>query len=131
MYDCIFCENLFLEPSGPPLELTAFPISATDILVEWNVPATYEQNGVITEFIIIYKLDTEIQRLLPVSNNNTKFCFLLTGLEEGSDYDISVAAGTIGGIGPTAFIRAGTFNTGMLYLYKPNEYACFNANNVT
>ena len=117
MYGYIYYGTSFVEPSGPPLELTAFPISATDILVEWNVPATYEQNGVIVGFTIIYKLDTNIQRLLPVSDNSTKFCFLLTGLEEGSEYSISVAASTVGGIGPSADTQAGTFNTGMLYLY--------------
>lgn len=130
LYIFIYYETSSLEPSGPPLSLTAFPISATDILVEWRVPATYEQNGVITRFTIIYKLDTNIERLLPVSDNSTKYCFLLTGLEEGSEYTISVAASTSEGIGPASYTQAGTFNTGMLYLCTLHEYGCFDMNTV-
>ena len=113
--------NSFLAPSGRPLDLTAFPTSATDILVEWKVPNTYEQNGVVVEFTIIYKLDTNIERLVPVSDNSTKFCFLLTGLEEGSEYSIRVAASTSVGIGPFSHTQTGTFNTGMLYFVIINS----------
>ncbi|KAI6660982.1 Phosphatidylinositol phosphatase PTPRQ-like [Oopsacas minuta] len=104
-------------PSGPPLNLTAFPISPTDILAEWKVPDTYEQNGIIVLFTIIFSslnsdAHDDIKRTLPVSDNSTKFCFLLSGLEEGTTYSIRVSASTSVGEGPFSNTQASTFNTG-------------------
>ena len=107
-----------LAPSGSPLNLTAFPVSATSILVEWTVPATYDQNGVITSFTVLSSLVGEeqkaIDRLIPVRDNSTKFCFLLNGLEEASTYEIEVRATTVvDGNGPSITVSASTFNAGL------------------
>ena len=114
-----------LVPSGPPLNLTAFPISATSILVEWTVPGTYDQNGIIDSYYIVSSINADkkqsVDRVLPVSDNSTRFCFLLNGLEEASTYEIEVTARTVVGSGIPNSIITSTFNTGLLFKYFFHE----------
>ncbi|KAI6660980.1 Phosphatidylinositol phosphatase PTPRQ-like isoform X2 [Oopsacas minuta] len=103
-------------PSGVPLNLTAYPVTATIIRVEWNVPNIYFQNGVITNFTIRYTsllFDThrDFERVLPVHGNQTAFSFILSNLLESVTYEISVEAVTIMGSGPAEVIKASTFHT--------------------
>ena len=95
--------------------LKSFPISSTTILVEWRVPNIYDQNGILTAFTIRYSSpNTERERILPVSDNSTRFSFVLQSLEEATMYSITVAASTIKGSGPVTPIPtvSRTFNAG-------------------
>ena len=88
----------FTEPNAPPNNVQGENTSSNSILVQWgNVPAA-DQNGVIVSYTVTYKAlpDGSPQRNL-VSAPTTQVT--LTGLNEYTNYSITVFASTIKGNG--------------------------------
>ena len=104
---CIFSMNLSLspvfifcysEPNAPPSNVQGHNISSTSILVQWgDVPAA-DQNGIILSYTVTYKalpggtLKSEVV-IAPTTETT------LTGLNEYTNYSITVFASTVKGDG--------------------------------
>ena len=89
---------LFLGPNAPPSNITGQNSSSTSIYVQWsNVPAA-DQNGVILSYTVTYvALRDGIPQTKVVSAPTTQVT--LTGLNEYTNYSITVFASTIKGNG--------------------------------
>ena len=98
---CFLHFFLFLGPNAPPSNVRGQNSSSTSIFVQWsNVPAA-DQNGVILSYTVTYKAlpdgSPQIQVVsAPVSQAT------LTGLNEYTNYSITVFASTIKGDGNTS-----------------------------
>ena len=89
---------MFTEPNAPPFNVQGHSTISTSVLVQWNnVPAAY-QNGVILSYTVTYKA-------LPDGSPQTKVVsapttqVTLMGLNEYTNYSITVFASTIKGNG--------------------------------
>ena len=98
MHLWLFVLMLFAEPNAPPSHVKGYNKSSTSIFVQWsNVPAA-DQNGVILSYTVTYKA-------LPDGSTQTKVVsapttqVTLTGLNEYTNYSITVFASTIKGNG--------------------------------
>ena len=87
-----------LEPNAPPSNIQGHFTSSTGIYVQWgNVPAA-DQNGVIEKYTVTYKA-------LPDGSPQSKVVIApttqvtLTGLNEYTNYSITVFASTVKGGG--------------------------------
>ena len=90
--------SIFTEPNAPPTNVQGHNTSSTSILVQWgNVPAA-DQNGIILSYTVTY-------RALPNGSPLTKIVsapttkVTLTGLNEYTNYSITVFASTVRGDG--------------------------------
>ena len=98
MHLCLFMLLLFAEPNASPSNVKGHNTSSTSIFVQWsNVPAA-DENGVILSYTITYKA-------LPDGSPQTKVVSAprteatLTGLNEFTNYSITVFASTVKGDG--------------------------------
>ena len=88
----------FLEPNAPPSDVTRHSTSSTSILVQWDDVPEADQNGIILKYIVTY---TELPNGSPqyqVVNAPTTQA-TLTGLNEYTNYSITVFASTSKGNG--------------------------------
>ena len=101
---------------GEPLALTATP-SSGKLTVTWDAPAS---NGgtVITAYAVWYRLSSSVQYLL-WSNTSSATTAVITGLTNGSSYDVTVAATNAQGTGTYAF----TTGTPAVVLQIPGNVA--------
>ena len=93
-----FFRPVYPEPDAPPSNVQGRNTSSTSILVQWgDVPAA-DQNGIIRSYTVTYKA-------LPGGSEQTKEVDApvtqanLTGLNEYTNYSITVFASTIKGDG--------------------------------
>jgi len=91
----------FLGPNAPPTNVRGQNLSSTSIFVQWsNVPAA-DQNGVILRYTVIFKaLPNGSQQTEVVSAPKTHVT--LTGLNEYTNYSITILASTRKGDGNTS-----------------------------
>lgn len=76
-------------------------MSSTLITVHWNEVPFIHQNGIITTYEVFYEpLDSYDGQLEVQLLNVTSLTIVLTGLEEFTEYNISVRAYTVVGAGP-------------------------------
>ena len=92
--------SFFLEPSAAPVSLQGHNESSTSIFVTWGPVPLSEQNGVILNYTVSYKeaSNGSAQTVLVTvdePNNSTT----LKGLNEYTNYSITVFASTIKGAG--------------------------------
>ena len=89
---------LFVGPNAPPSNVQGHNTSSTSILVHWsNVPPA-DQNGVILSYTVTYKaLPDGSSQSKVVSAPSTRVT--LTGLNEYTNYSITVFASTVTGDG--------------------------------
>ena len=106
-------------PSTVPTNFEIRAISPTIVIVSWNLPNIYHQNGIITEFSLTYKRvegDTNLRTIIiPVVNGTDYVLPALIGLEENTIYVITVRASTALGNGPVATLSVITPRNGKLY----------------
>ena len=87
-----------LGPNAPPFNFRGQNLSSTSIFFQWSNVPTADQNGVILSYTVIYKAlpnggpQTEVVSA-PISHGT------LTGLNEYTNYSITVFASTIKGEG--------------------------------
>ena len=91
----IFC---YSEPNAPPSNVQGHNISSTSILVQWgDVPAA-DQNGIILSYTVTYKAlpggTPKAEKVIASTTETT-----LTGLNEYTNYSITVFASTVKGDG--------------------------------
>ncbi len=81
--------------------MIASVLSSTEIQVNWTEIPEMDQNGIITEYEVMYEpLMTFGGVLTTTTVNTTNMSVTLTGLQEYVDYNISVRAYTNIGPGP-------------------------------
>ena len=87
-----------VEPNAPPSNIKGYNTSSTSIFVQWgNVPAA-DQNGVILSYTVTYKaFPNGIPQTTVVNPPTTEVT--LTGLNEYTNYSITVFASTAKGDG--------------------------------
>ncbi|XP_068726162.1 phosphatidylinositol phosphatase PTPRQ-like [Montipora capricornis] len=85
-------------PNAPPVDVRGRNESSTSIFVQWNQVPAVDQNGVILSYTVTY-------RALPSGSEQTEYVIApttnatLTGLNEYTNYSITVFASTIKGPG--------------------------------
>ena len=88
----------FAGPNAPPCNVQVHRRGSTSILVQWsNVPAA-NQNGVILSYTVTYKMLSDGSPQTKVVNAPTTQV-TLTGLNEYTNYSITVFASTVKGDG--------------------------------
>ena len=91
-------------PFSPPQNVIVNVVSSTEITVEWNEVPEIDQNGIITEYEILYEPFTTFGGQLPANNSyivpplNTNVS--ISSLQEYVGYYVSVRASTREGFGP-------------------------------
>ncbi len=81
--------------------MIASVLSSTEIQVNWTEIPEMEQNGIITEYEVMYEPQMTFNDMLTTTTVNTTNMFItLTGLQEYVVYNISVRAYTRVGPGP-------------------------------
>lgn len=90
----------FTEPSAPPSDVRANSVGSTSIFVQWNSIPVSDQNGVILSYTVTYKalLGGSSQTVVSAPTTQTT----LTGLNEFTNYRITVFASTAKGDGPAS-----------------------------
>ena len=92
------CFSLFTEPNAPPVNVRGHNTSSTSILVQWGEVPAADQNGIILSYTVTYKaLPNGNEQSENVTAPTTQAT--LTGLNEYTNYSISVFASTAKGAG--------------------------------
>ena len=92
-----FC--FLTEPSASPANVTANVLNSTSILVSWEQVPLLDQNGVILSYTVTYtssRSGSAKTKIVTAPANQTT----LTGLNEHTEYNITVFASTSKGGGP-------------------------------
>ena len=85
-------------PSAPPTSVQGHNLSSTSIFVSWGEVPPDDQNGVILSYTVTYRaLPSGSEQMENVTAPNTTAT--LTGLNEYTNYSITVFASTIKGGG--------------------------------
>ena len=88
----------FVEPYAPPTDVHGHNKSSTSIQVQWgNVPAP-DQNGIILRYTVTYKALPDGSSLTKEASATTMQT-TVTGLDEYTNYSITVFAATAKGYG--------------------------------
>ena len=88
----------FIEPNAPPTDVTGHNTSSKSIFVDWDDIPQPDQNGIILSYTVTY---TALPNGSPVSQVVTAPTTqaTLTGLNEYTNYSITVSASTLKGNG--------------------------------
>ena len=93
-----------LVPASSPANISSDAIDATSVLVNWTEVPEIDQNGIITEYEVMYEplmtFDALHIHVEYFQVDSTNLSFILMGLEEYVEYNISVRAYTSVGPGP-------------------------------
>ena len=108
-------------PASPPRNVNATVLSSTEIQVNWTEVLEIDQNGIITEYEVMYEpLMTFSGQITTLTVNTTNLYITLMDLEEYVEYNISVRAYTSVGPGPYSVgIVRRTFEDGKTTYFKP------------
>ncbi len=90
-------------PSSSPNDVNTISVSSTEIRVTWEEVAAIDQNGNITMYEVMYNGEFDLMNQSNFTDGNIQN-FTITGLDEFSDYNISVRAYT--SVGPGPYSRA-------------------------
>ena len=90
-----------IDPASPPDNVETVVVSSTSILVRWNDVPPIDQNGIITDYEVLYLPLETFGGTINIQIVNTSNMFLLLdNLEEYVNYTIQVRAFTSVGPGP-------------------------------
>lgn len=92
-----------LAPASPPINIMTTVLSSTEIMVTWGPVPPVDQNGIITEYEVMFEpLETFSGTITTQTANVTApaMSVILTGLQAFVNYSISVRAYTRIGAGP-------------------------------
>ena len=87
-----------LAPSAAPQNST--PISGLNITLSYMAPPAIDQNGIITNYTIVYFGIDRDSAIRTITIPPDQFSVNITGLEEDTTYSFRIAANTIVGRGP-------------------------------
>ena len=94
--------NVITAPDGPPEDVRGWPISPTQISVQWAPPLIINRLGVITSYDIMYTATDMNGALIEIKwiNETTDTYIVLNELHEYTNYSVFVRARTAEGPGP-------------------------------
>ncbi len=93
-------------PSGPPQNVVIYNVTARSVMISYNPPLAYEQNGIITKYMIeLTNLDLGLKSQYEASDLK----LLIEDLRPYTVYEITIAGRTVIGYGP--FGEEKTFRT--------------------
>ena len=98
---------LLIAPASAPLNSMATAVSSTEIIVTWEPVLPIDQNGIITEYEVMYEpLETfnDSIRINAINVTAPNTSVILSGLQEYVDYSIRVRAFT--SVGPSPLSSA-------------------------
>ncbi len=103
--------------------MTATVLSSIEIQVNWTDVSEIDQNGIITEYEVMYEPLMRFGVLNTTTIRTMNLFTALYGLEEYVEYNISVRAYTIVGSGPYSIgIVVRTFENGELTIDTSNNF---------
>ena len=85
-------------PSGAPHNLSSFNITRSSFALSWSQPSLEAQNGRIIGYRVNVTDKKSFKKYLQTDTQNESL--LVTAVEEGTTYFVSVAAMTKVGVGP-------------------------------
>ena len=86
------------EPNAPPSNVKLSIRSSTSIMVEWGYVPAADQNGIILSYTVTYRALPGGSQQIKLVNAPTTTA-TLTGLNEHTDYNVTVFASTVQGDG--------------------------------
>ena len=86
------------EPNAPPSNVQGYIRSPTSILVEWGDVSAADQNGIILSYTVTYWTPPGVSQQTKVVSAPTTEATLM-GLDEHTNYTITVFASTVKGGG--------------------------------
>ncbi len=102
-------------PASPPQNVMTTVLSSTEVQVNWTEVAEIDQNGIITEYEVMYEPLRTFGVLNTATTTTMNLFTVLYELEEYVEYNISVRAYTNDGAGPYSVgIVRRTFEDGEL-----------------
>ncbi len=99
---------LYSAPSTPPRLFHIAVVNCSAIHTEWSSPYSYNLNGVLRGYKLMYKTSNQDEVILDISGNVTEF--VIGGLEASTVYEVSVLAYTVED-GPRSIFLSATTNT--------------------
>ncbi|XP_071825768.1 uncharacterized protein [Apostichopus japonicus] len=87
------------KPGAPPANFTAEPTSTSSITLRWHPPGT-QQNGVITEYRIRYRMVGSKDSKADIKAAGSLRSYIVSELERNNVYEFKIAALTSNGTGP-------------------------------
>ena len=94
---------MYSAPTGPPVNITAVPISPTSITISWDLPLPHERNGIITGYSVTISSE-ETTTILTTGETMLSF----NDLRPFSSYMFNILASTRVGPGPVSGTIIGT-----------------------
>ena len=109
--------HVHVAPSSAPLRLVGQAVNSERILLSWDLPEPSGRNGIVTGYTIRVR---EVATGSVFSYNLTNHTdFLVESLHPYYDYECSVAAATVVGIGPLSDpVTVRTNESGILWKLK-------------
>ena len=101
-------------PSASPRNVIATAVNSTSIMVTWDDPLEADQNGIIISYIVRY-INLNRSEDEQFNSSASERQLTLTDLQEYEEYNISVAAATIVGVGPFS-------DPSSLFTFEDSEY---------
>lgn len=96
-----------LEPDEPPQNVNAYNKSSTSLRVEWEEVAKNARNGIIQGYYIICSAYAKSDKKINITSGKELYT-VINELEIWTEYNVSVAAYTIIGLGPATTVSAHT-----------------------
>ena len=90
--------SFITEPNAPPDNVRKFNTSSTSIVVQWDQVPSADQNGVIRSYTVTYRVLGSMSEKTELVSAPTRAA-TLTGLNEYTNYSITVFASTSKGDG--------------------------------
>ena len=87
-------------PDGSPNNVKVTVLSSTEIEVSWIEVDPVDQNGIIVQYEVTYSSGSELNKSIFI--DGSLLMTNVSGLEEDTEYDISVKAYTSVGPGPSS-----------------------------
>ena len=98
--------ELYLAPSGPPLNFHIAVVNCSAIHTEWSMPSYYSRNGLIRGYKVMYKAQNSDEEVLDLSANVTEY--VIGNLTSSTIYEVTVLAYTVGDGPRSIFLTAQT-----------------------
>ena len=111
---------LFTVPASPPRNLSVVSTGPNSLSLSWEEPPAININGMLTVYSIEYNIAGETNQFsFDVSSMSRSA--ELNGLNNFTNYSVSVAANTVVGMGPFAMEIQRTDENGIVYVHTHGE----------
>ena len=96
-------------PADPPQNVTLEAASSKSIIVRWEPPPKESQNGILTGYKLRWRQKGQ-RKSEVVTTDGSRRLYAISGLKNGQEYQVKIAAMTVNGTGPaTSWMQQTTF----------------------